>query len=450
MKQKRNFLIVILLFVFCLQPVMSQTIRFELPEQKSKTLYLVASLGIRKDTLFSGTIDEKGVLIFTPSQSKPLTTGVLTLVIKPDISLDFIYSTEENMTLRSEGKSIYGQNTKFENSPENDFISTRFAEQMQRKEKIMFCEQGLNLYKENESLCKFLKGEKDSLSQQQTVFEAMLQNEAPKFYAAGLLQLHNLLNDYVGRIQVTSDTTELANIKEYAISHINTDALYRSGIWFAVINGMLNLYFKDAPFYGQFGNDVVKLLQKTQSQEVFLALADNASTICSQFSWNADEAVLSKYLLLSGRVTNPQGKLKQMLMLNKLQPGMPAPPITGTNDKTIDFAKDKKTLLVFYESDCGNCEVVMKQLVENYSELKDKGIEIVSIASDRDLTGFENTARNHPWQKKICDLKGFEGNNFKNYAIIGTPTIYLVDEKGIIQGKYAGWDEITKSLFKTY
>jgi len=450
MKQERNFLIGILLSVFCLQPVLSQTIRFELPEQKSKTLYLVASLGIRKDTLFSGTIDENGVIIFTPSQNKPLSAGVLSLVIKPDVNLDFIYSPEENITLHCDDKYIYAQNIKFENSPENDFIATHFAEQMQRKEKIVFCEQGLRLYKENESLCNFLKGEKDSLNQQQTAFEAKLQDETSKFYAARVLLLHNLLNDYIARIQVTSDTMELANIKEYAISHINTDALYRSGIWFTVINGMLGLYNKELPFYGQFGNDIVTLLQKTQSQEVFLALADNASTICSQFSWNADEAALSKYLLLSGRVTNPQGKLKQMLMLNKLQPGMPAPPIMGTNDKTIDFAKDKKTLLVFYESDCGNCQSVMKQLVENYSALKDKGIEIVSIASDRDSTGFENTARNHPWQKKICDLKGFEGNNFKNYAIIGTPTIYLVDEKGIIQGKYAGWDEITNSLFKTY
>jgi len=448
MKRQRNFLIIILLSGFCLQPVLSQTIRFELPEQKGKTLYLLASMGVRRDTLFSGAIDENGVIVFTPSRDKPLKAGVVSFVIKPDVSIDFIYSPEENATLHCDGQYVYAQNIKFENSPENEFVNTRFAEQVQRNEKIMFCEQGMRLYRENESLINFLKGEKDSLDRQQADFETMLQDEAPKFYSASLLQLHNLMNDYISRIQVTPDITELANIKEYALSHINTDALYRSGIWFSVINGMLDFYYKDAPFYGQFGNDIATLLQKTQSQEVFLALADNAATICSQFAWNTDEAALSKYLLLSGRVTNPQGKLKQMLMVNKLQPGMPAPKIAGTNDKTINFAKDKKTLVVFYESDCSNCATVMKQLVDNYSMLKDKKIDIVSIASDLDMTGFENAARNHPWTTKICDLKGFEGDNFKNYAIIGTPTIYLIDEKGIIQGKYAGWDEITNSLFQ--
>ena len=444
---KRIILAVILCVGLGLSFVYSQTIKFELPVQKGKILYLAAYKGLRRDTLFSGQIDAKGNLVFIPSKDKPLSAGVVSLTIKPDINFDFIYSSAENSTIHCEGEYIYAQNTKYTGSPENDFIETRFSEQRQRREKMMFCEQGMRLYTENEKLYSLLKEENSNLEQQQTAYEMMLQEKSANLYSARLLELQNLLNNYIGRLGTTKNTTEYTRIREYTLKELDVETLYRSGMWFSIFNGMLEMYYKDSPFYGQFGNDIATLLQKTQSQEVFLELADNAATICNQFGWNADEAALSKYLVLSNKLINPKGKLKQMLMVNKLQPGMPAPEIAETDSTLIDFAGKKKTLVIFYESGCGNCENAMNQLVGNYSALKEKGIEVVSIAADMDTTVFKNTSLNFPWQKKLCDFKGYESDNFKNYAIIGTPTIYRIDENGIIQGKYAGWEEIAKELF---
>ena len=123
---------------------------------------------------------------------------------------------------------------------------------------------------------------------------------------------------------------------------------------------------------------------------------------------------------------------------------MPAPKIAGTNGSNLDFAKGKNTLVVFHESGCSNCENAINQLIGNYPVLKEKGIEVVSIAADHDKDIFGNTSRNFPWSTKLCDFKGFEGDNFNNYGIMGTPTFYLIDEKGIIQGKYASLEEILK------
>ena len=76
--------------------------------------------------------------------------------------------------------------------------------------------------------------------------------------------------------------------------------------------------------------------------------------------------------------------------------------------------------------------------VEKFAKsARDRGIEVISIAADHDKTIYENTASRFPWKNKLCNFKGFEGENFKNYGIIGTPTFYLIDNKGIIQGKYA-------------
>ena len=445
MKQIQIFFTAILFIGSGLQPVFGQTIRFELPAQKGKTLYLVASKGLQGDTILSGQIDEKGDLVFTPSEDKPVPSCVLSLLIKPDIKFGLIYSPIENVTLHCEGDYINAQNTKILNSPENDYIQARFPEQMQRREKLMFCEQGLQLFKENKKLYNALKDEKGAQQRQQTAFESKLQADSEKLYSARLLQLQNLMTNYISRLQNKPDSTEQAGIKDYVLSHINTETLYRSGDWVNAINGMLELYYDGAPFFGQFGNDMATLLQRTESQEVFLALANDAATICSQFGWNTDEAALSKYLIQSGRVTNPQGKLKQMLLLNKLQPGLPAPPIVDDSIK-IDFAAANKTLVVFYESGCSNCENELRQLIGNYSVLKEKGIEVVSIASDLDTTVFVKVSLDFPWQAKLCNFKGFGGENFNNYGIIGTPTMYMIDNKGIILGKYARLVDLMPSL----
>ncbi len=435
---KRNILTAILCIGFGLSYTYGQSVRFNLPAQKDKTLYLLAAKGVQRDTVFSGQINEKGSLVFTPSKDSPLSSGVISLFIKPDVSFEFIYSDKENATLHSEGEYIYVQNTHFHGSPENEFIETRFVEQMQRREKLMFTEHGMQLFKEDEALHKHLKEEKARLEQEQTAFETLLQQKSAELYAARLMQLQNLMSNYIARLEITTDTAELSLIREHVLTHLDTETLFRSGLWFPVINGMLELYYKESPFYGNFGSDMAILLQRTLSPEVFLALANDAATICNQYSWNMDEAALSIYLSESGRLINPQGKLKQMLNIYKLQPRMKAPALAGA-----DLSTQGKTLLVFYESGCNSCDNEISQLIGNYPVLKGKGIEVISIAADSDQTIFENTSRNFPWPTKLCDLQGFEGENFKNYGIMGTPTFFLIDEKGVIQERYAQLQEIS-------
>ncbi|MCL2652055.1 MAG: thioredoxin family protein, partial [Candidatus Azobacteroides sp.] len=70
-----------------------------------------------------------------------------------------------------------------------------------------------------------------------------------------------------------------------------------------------------------------------------------------------------------------------------------------------------------------------------------KGIRVISIAADHDENVFEYHAKDFPWTDKLCDYQGFEGNNFKNYGVVATPTIYLIDENGNIQGKFATLQE---------
>lgn len=79
----------------------------------------------------------------------------------------------------------------------------------------------------------------------------------------------------------------------------------------------------------------------------------------------------------------------------------------------------------------------MQLLKGNYPLIKEKGYEVVSVAADTNTDVYRNTAETFPWEAKYCDLKGFDSPDFKNFGIIGTPTFYVIDGKGIVQGRYA-------------
>jgi len=85
------------------------------------------------------------------------------------------------------------------------------------------------------------------------------------------------------------------------------------------------------------------------------------------------------------------------------------------------------------------------QLRNNYPLLKEQGYEVISISADYDLQIFENTARLFPWEEKYCDGEGFDGENFKNYGVIGTPTFFMIDEEGVIEVREAQLQELTTS-----
>lgn len=88
----------------------------------------------------------------------------------------------------------------------------------------------------------------------------------------------------------------------------------------------------------------------------------------------------------------------------------------------------------------------MVQLPKNYDFLKTKKIRIISIAADENQEQFNTTANKLPWSDKYFDYGGLIGLNFKNYAILGTPTIFLIDDLGKIEAKLANLNEVLELL----
>lgn len=254
-------------------------------------------------------------------------------------------------------------------------------------------------------------------------------------------------------------------LREKLTKDINFDTLYLdSQAWFSEINEVLGAYDKDAPYHSLFGTDIITALERIQNPEAYTKLAEAAFSITEQFNWGEAQTEIVDYLTqkADARLLNTSGKVAQIYASKNIQIGKQAPDLIipvhigkveehKHKSKVIQskyFAQNrfKKILLIFYKSGCGPCEELMQQLPLKYEFLKNKGIRIISIAADESEDAFRTTSTNYPWTDKYCDYEGIKGVNFKNYAVTGTPTIFLIDEFGKIESKLASMDEILKVI----
>ena len=247
------------------------------------------------------------------------------------------------------------------------------------------------------------------------------------------------------------ESNETKTIAKNFFTQIDLDALYVSSMWFAIINSCIEVYTKESLYFGTFGADVASNLKRIKNEQVYEDFIDAAISVTEKFSWNKDQDTIVAFIIKDNRIKNPTGKLQKIIEAHKLSDGKKAPNLLisnpfGINRKTTILKTSelhsKYSLLLFYQSDCGHCETAIEGLKVNYQDIVQKGIKIISIAGDTIQETYKKSASQFPWADAYCDLKGMNGINFKNYAVLGTPTMYILDSKGIILSKMATIDEV--------
>lgn len=125
---------------------------------------------------------------------------------------------------------------------------------------------------------------------------------------------------------------------------------------------------------------------------------------------------------------------------------MPNP--EGKEIALSDYAgKGKYVLIDFWASWCGPCRAEMPNVVEAYKKYKDKGFEIVGVSFD---------SKKEPWVKALkeldlpwvhmSDLKGWDSEGAKLYAVTGVPCTVLLDKEGKIIARNIRGEELQKKL----
>jgi thiol-disulfide isomerase/thioredoxin len=430
----------------------AQELTLKLSQHPNKQAVVVAVHGIRKDTIGIIPLDQngKGTLAFKTKQ--PL-AGLVNLTIKDKqyLSYDFVLSPTESPTLICDMEYVYAQNTKILNSPENDCLNRWFDNAAQYKQQIGLNQELSKLYKTEEPFLKKLATEKQRV-------EELLQRLADTInqstlFAGKYMQLKMAQEEKLAKVWESNETKTIAKI---FFTQIDFDALFGSSMWFSIINSCLEVYTKESLYFGAFGADVASNLKRIKNQQVYEDLIDAAISVTEKFSWSKDQEAIVDFIIKDNRIKNPTGKLEKIIQSYQLTIGKKSPNLiltntVGNNTTTVlktDALKSKYTLLLFYQSDCGHCETAIATLKTNYKDLVAKGIKIISIAGDLDPAAFTKTAASFPWAAKYRDVGGMNGVNFKNYAVIGTPTMYVLDSKGFIVQKPATVEELVAWMEK--
>ncbi len=300
--------------------------------------------------------------------------------------------------------------------------------------------------------------EKEMVAQQRAFdnFASGLKQNAS--YAAKFLSIVNITKAIPPHLNADYNTAS-KDIANYIASHLNLDDLYTSGHWGPVLDTWVqievNVIRDDNDLVASFNKMGDRITDPVSYTDFVRCITE----FLTRYAKDREIALLTPFVLNSGKMSSYQGILSvyQNQMVGKQAPALVITERIGTsgdqNFKTAALPAEEfatagysKTLLVFYETGCSHCEELMAQLPSNYELLKRKGMRVITISSDIDEGAFKSLSRNFPWKDIYCDFKGFDGVNFKNYAVVGTPTIYLIGKSGKIEANLATMQQILDRL----
>ena len=90
----------------------------------------------------------------------------------------------------------------------------------------------------------------------------------------------------------------------------------------------------------------------------------------------------------------------------------------------------------FWASWCGPCRKEMPNVVKAYAKFKDKGFEIYGVSLDQDKARWlEAIQKDGITWPQVSDLKYWECEAAKLYAVEGIPYTVLLDKEGKIIAK---------------
>lgn len=436
--------------------VQAQTVNLTFPYFAGKTYEFKIFQGDKHITLKTDTIRQGGKLqLVIPNQYAPyvgiaqwyLTNnkmgGGLDLIInKQDFSVSCLDSIPTNKSIIYRGSS------------DTNFSSESYIEQQKIFQKHDAMLAATRAYPKGSKLHTLFNTEYQHIISQYAVYAKKIASSS--LYAAKFRQIVNITMG-IGTIITQNEQGKANNINDFIVNQLDYSALYTSNHWGGVINNWVQLQTMVLKNDRKLLQDTKTILNRIPSDKIYTDFVINLTKELSKAGKDNVLADLTPSIKNANRLVNYDGVL-----------GMYAKDLTGkapnlsiiehlgkveahnhsTQTIETDKLESKYTLIVFYKSGCGPCEETMQGLQGNYKDLTSKGLRIISIAADTDEQVFKNTSSQFPWADKYCNLDGMGGENFKNYVVLGTPTLFLIDKDGIIIKKMATLKEVLTFMNK--
>ncbi|WP_370895954.1 peroxiredoxin family protein [Chryseobacterium gossypii] len=443
-----------LLFILWVGLFSAQRISMEFPRFAGKTYDFILFRGSEPKTVYQGTIPPDGKFILNvPAEYAPYTGmcrwlitgteqgGGLDMVIPGgDFSVRCLSEKPDNDNIVYTGN---GETKKMNR------YSQRQQEIFMRHDAMLQATRAFPRSDKNYGV--FQQEYKDQFRAYDSL-QAELSKD--KSYAAEFLKIVNITMGIGKKLEETEEK-RAESIADYIADELNWDVLYTSGHWPGVISSWVDIHLQVLKDDKRLIRDFGKIGSKINKGSQYADFADRVAFLLTQQGADRLIDAIAPEVLSSGKIEKYEGHLS---VYKRSGVGAVAPDLVwetgdeGKKQTRILKIRDllgsdhKNILLVFYNSGCGPCEKTLEELSVNYEKLSRDGVRVIGLSSDKDPLAFRKTSATFPGKEAYCDYQGLEGINFKNYGVLGTPTLVLIGQTGKIRFLGSGLDEVRAVL----
>jgi hypothetical protein len=414
----------------------AQQVQLQSPSLANKEAKLYYFSGAKVDSLLS-VVDNAGKVAFTiPSGDY---RGMAALVIPGAGGIELVVA-EPVVVVECSDSQLNTETATFPQSEENSFLKHIFTSQSRYMQQQAWLQAGEQLFDAGSPVLPAIRPELQKVEVSMQALEKEISSSP--LYAAKYYRLAGFMNRLFDTEQ-KRDAQGATLIRKEMEETLDIASLYTSGqLWGSVLNFYISLFNHTAGDnkQQQYAESVQRTLQRLPAPyyEAFLA---GCITETERFGWRqAQDSILSK---LHPQFTSSYTNLQRALGAYRANNSKAMPAIIGLEETNEAYTR---TLVAFYDSDCNTCVNEMFRLTVLYPKLKEKGIRVVSIAADVDKKKYENSIKDFPWKDTLCDFKGFEGENFSNYNVIGSPSFYLVDKDYKLTGLFYSAGDVEEAI----
>lgn len=418
------------LFVLCIlvqtAPVQGQQISLIFPRFAGQSWDFILLRGIEKDTIRSGMIPSDGKVILKIPETHQRYSGMARWILNNGGGLDFVVN-HENFSVECLSDQPNEANIVFTGSVENTFLRENHSVQellLARHEAVRMA---LSVYPPGSRLNDLLAQEEKRLLEEYALLQKNLIET--NLYAAQFLEIVNFTRGLSKSLGLNEYDRAL-EADNFIRHRMSWPALYTSNHWSGVIFSWIQMHTMVIKSDSTLMEGTRQILEKLENKELYTAFCEQLVRCFIKFGKDHLLFELNWEVRNSRKLLRHDGLLSQF---DSPHSGEIAPILVLPDSSKLDWTKSSaKSLLIFYQSDCSSCEIILEQLKSIYHRLRSNGIRVVAISGDKNPVEFNRIASKFPWPETYCDLQGFESYNYKSYGVVGTPTLFVIDKNGRI------------------
>jgi alkyl hydroperoxide reductase subunit AhpC len=384
--------------------------------------------------------------------------GMTRWLLKNGGGLDMIY-TGKGFSVECLSAQPGPDNIIYTGNPENDYLKFQHQRQQTILDKLGAINYLLQMYPPDEDLHKTALAEQVYLRQ---AFERVQSDRSKSpLYAARFGEIVDFTRGIADKIYENQEDHS-TYFNDFVTHTLDFKDLYTSGHWDQVLHHWVMMNIRSEKGEQAFIERLDAVLTRMLQDDILAGFVKKAVPLLVEKGKDDLLPAIADHLETRPSVQEDLSKrIKNMISSAKILTGQKVPDLmfqapvrtqTGTSDQEIVIETGKLdaayTILLFYQGECPLCEDALIDLANKYAWLEEQNVRVIAISADKTERGFQKKLAYHQWPDNYCDFRGMNGENFSNYAVLGVPTLFLLDQEGVVLKKTAMVDELIEIIGK--